>query len=67
MNEYKVIIEINIDKEAFDKQDEYQQRLLLADYIYTLAEGNELDFQIIDKNQRSLWHQLNYQTNENNN
>ena len=67
MNEYKVVIEIDIDKKQFDKQSEYQQRLLLADYIYTLAEGNELDFQIIDKNQRSLWHQLNYQTNEINN
>ena len=67
MSEYKVVIEIDIDKKQFDKQSEYQQRLLLADYIYTLAEGNELDFQIIDKNQRSLWHQLNYQTNENNN
>ena len=67
MSEYKVVIEIDIDKKQFDKQSEYQQRLLLADYIYTLAEGNELDFQIIDKNQRSLWHQLNYQPNENNN
>ena len=67
MNEYKVVIEIDIDTKQFYKQSEYQQRLLLADYIYTLAEGNELDFQIIDKNQRSLWHQLNYQTNENNN
>ena len=51
MNEYKVIIEINIDKEAFDKQNEYQQRLLLADYFYTLAEANELNFKVIDKNQ----------------
>ena len=67
MSEYRVVIEIDIDKKQFDKQSEYQQRLLLADYIYTLAEGNELYFQIIDKNQRSLWHQLNYQTNENNN
>ena len=64
MSEYRVVIEIDVDKEQFDKQSKYQQRLLLADYIYSLAEQDELDFQIVDKNQRSLWNQLNYQTND---
>ena len=70
MSEYRIVIEIDIDKEQFDKlgcpagrhrgnneqndhiQSEYQERLLLADYIYTLAEGNELYFQMIDGNQK---------------
>ena len=64
MSEYRVVIEIDVDKDQFDTQTKHQQRLLLADYIYSLAEQDELDFQIVDKNQRSLWHQLNYQTNE---
>ena len=46
-----IFVKPAVDKEAFDKQDEYQQRLLLADYFYTLAEANELNFKVIDKNQ----------------
>lgn len=67
MSEYRVVIEIDVEKAHFNGQTNKDQQLILADYIYNLAEEDELKFQIFDKNQRSLWHQLNYQTNENNN
>ena len=67
MSEYRVVIKIDVEKDHFGKQTKYQQGLLLADYIYSLAEQEELNFEIFDKNQRSLWDQLNYRTNENNN
>ena len=64
MSEYKVVIEIDVDKEQFDAQSNWEKQLILADHVYNLAEEDELDFHIVDKNQRSLWHQLNYQTND---
>ena len=64
MSEYRVVIEIDVDKEQFDAQSNWEKQLILADCIYNLAEQDELDFQIVDKNQRSLWNQLNYQTND---
>ena len=67
MSEYRVVIEIDVEKTHFDRQSNKDQQLILADYIYNLAEDDELKFQIFDKNQRSLWQQLNYRTNENNN
>ena len=65
MSEYRVVIEIDVEKTHFDRQSNKDQQLILADYIYNLAEDDELKFQIFDKNQRSLWQQLNYRTNEN--
>ena len=67
MSEYRVVIEIDVEKTHFDRQSNKDQQLILAEYIYNLAEEDELKFQIFDKNQRSLWQQLNYRTNENNN
>ena len=64
MSEYRVVIEIDVEKTHFDGQSNKDQQLILADYIYNLAEEDELKFQIFDKNQRSLWNQLNYQTND---
>ena len=64
MSEYRVVIEIDVEKTHFDGQSNKDQQLILADYIYNLAEEDEMKFQIFDKNQRSLWNQLNYQTND---
>ena len=52
---YKVVIQIDIDKEQFDAQNNWEKQLILADIIYNLAEDNELDFQMIDKSQKALW------------
>ena len=55
MSEYKVVIQIDINKEQFDAQNNWEKQLILADIIYNLAEDNELDFQMIDKSQKALW------------
>ena len=55
MSEYRVVIQIDIDKEQFDAQNNLEKQWILADIIYNLAEDNELDFQLIDKSQKALW------------
>lgn len=51
MNQIRIKIVIDMDKEKFMEMTPYNQMLVLADYIYESAEAEELDFEFVNESQ----------------